>query len=221
MPTQGRAPACTRVCICLYSAAPVWLHLLIDYACLGSCHVPSQGRAAACTRVCMCLHSAVYRCKLIRLALGPVTCLLRVALLRALGSACACTRQHLISWRLPWVLSYAYSGSRSRVHSGLYCRHGRECPKMHFQRRSIALFVFPSWSGMPTTAFSARIHSVLRIVNMVGNAQKCISSADPLRFCAFSKWSGMPRNAFSLWIPSVFCIANVVVNVQLSQRNPN
>ena len=47
------------------------------------------------------------------LDLGPVTCLLRVALPRALGSACACTRQHLIAWRLPWVLSYAYSGSRS------------------------------------------------------------------------------------------------------------
>ena len=120
MPTQGRAPACTRVCICLYSAAPVWSHLLIDYACLGSCHVPSQGRAAACTRVCMCLHSAVYRCKLIRLALGPVACLLRVALPCALGSACPCARQHLIAWRLPWVLSYAYSGSRSRVYSGLH-----------------------------------------------------------------------------------------------------
>ena len=69
----------------------------------------SLGYAFACARPRLFR----YTCSLITLALGPVTCLLRVALPRALGSACACARQHLIAWRLPWVLSYAYSGSRS------------------------------------------------------------------------------------------------------------
>ena len=191
MHTQGRAPACTRVCICLYSAAPVWLHLLIDYACLGSCHVPSQGRAAACTRVCMCLHSVIYRCKLIRLALGPVTCLLRVALLRALGFACACTRPHLIAWRLPWVLPYAYSGSRSwactRVCICLYSAAldflaSALGPVICLLRVALPRAlgsVLPTWPGMPKNAFSAPIHSALCIPIVVGNAHNCIFSADP------------------------------------------
>ena len=59
-----------------------------------------------------------------------------------------------------------------------HCQHGRECPQMHFQRGSIVFFELSTWTGVPKLAFSARIYSVFCIVNMDGNAQTCIFSAD-------------------------------------------